>query len=829
MWKPVEKMQPHIRGIWLEFKRRLQKKVKPEVKPVPEEEIFPEELSLKATRKKEISPLNAPVWRDVLVISAGCAAGWIIHILLGFYHPIAIWLGVLVTGISWVVAVRMLLLDSRAKKFWIGWLSAGFLFLIIKASGIWIVSASFVFFFLLIRRYKPFRHLTSRRRSGLFLIGFISFILLTIGWLLGKPGGLVQSQELSRLATLELNIARYFLWSLRMFWLLSLFHLFFAIRLHFLKLKPKLAVSALLIAVLPLLLVIIIGIVFSYGILGESRATRAGAILNDWASLAVLDENFMPTLSGKFFSYQTAERGVHIRGEQPSWLPEFLSALNKDKILYEEWIASDKARYFLVGSELWLFSLGGDGRTSVQIRGCLVDKIMLDRLAFILKSDVSLNPSSQIITSSEGRQVEVKTDETERESPSLEKYISGNFLPQTRTPQDSGLPEDSIWKRSLYFGMSHLDVVSFDSGEFIDRQILLMVKTSLQAIGQELFSERNILSLAVMGVILALAVFMFILEVFALIFGLRISTGITSAIRLLHRGTRRIAAGDLETKIVIPNEDELGDLATSFNMMTAAVRKGREEAVARAHLERELETARQIQEKLLPHEMPLVPGFEIAGTSLPSQQVGGDYFDFLDMGTGQIGIAIADVSGKGIPAALLMANLQASLHAQALRKGSVAEVVSRMNNLLVRSTDTHMFATFFYGILDRKKSTFSSTNAGHNPPLLFRAKNKIERLSKGGLVLGFLADQQYAEQVVNIEPGEVIILSTDGIPEAIGPSEGKITGNLFGEERLIETVKSNLSKSASEIQSAILKAITEHTANTPQSDDITLVVIKRKG
>ncbi len=822
-------MWPHIRGVWLEFKRKLQKKVKPEVRPAPEEEFFPEELSLKETRKKEISPLNAPVWRYVLLVSAGCAAGWLVHVLVGFYHPIAIWLGILVTGTSWVMAVRMLLLDSGAKKLWIGWLSAGFLFLIIKSSGIWVVSVAFVFIFLLFRRYKPFRHLTSRRRAGLFLIGFISFILLTIGWLLGKQVGLIEFQELSHVTNLGLNIAKYFLWSLRMFWFLSLFHLFFAIRLHFLKLKPKLAVSALLIAVLPLLLVIIIGIVFSYGTLGESRATRAGAILDDWAKLAALDENFMPTLSGKFFSYQTAERRVYIRGEQPSWLPEFLSALNEHKALYEEWTASEKAKYFLVGSELWLFSLGGDGQTSVQIKGCLVDKPMMDRLAFILKSDVSLNPSSQIITSSEGRQVEVKTDEAERELLPSKKEILGSFLPQTRKPQDSDQPEGTIWKRPLYFGMSHLDVVSFDSGEFIDRQILLMVETSLQAIGQELFSERNILSLAVMIIILTLAVFMFILEVFALIFGLRISTGITSAIRLLHRGTRRIAAGDLETKIVIPNEDELGDLATSFNMMTAAVRKGREEAIARAHFERELETARQIQERLLPHEMPLVPGFEIAGTSLPSQQVGGDYFDFLDMGTGQIGIAIADVSGKGIPAALLMANLQASLHAQALRKGSVAEVVSRMNNLLVRSTDTHMFATFFYGILDRKKSTFTSTNAGHNPPLLFRTKKKIERLSKGGLVLGFLADRQYAEQVVNIEPGEVLVLYTDGIPEAIGPSEGKITENLFGEERLIETVKSKLSKSASEIQAAILKAITDHTANIPQSDDITLVVIKRKG
>ena len=326
----------------------------------------------------------------------------------------------------------------------------------------------------------------------------------------------------------------------------------------------------------------------------------------------------------------------------------------------------------------------------------------------------------------------------------------------------------------------------------------------------------------------SLAALMFFLETFVLIFGVRITTGITSAVKALHRGTRRIAEGDLDTKIVIPSEDELGDLATSFNVMAGAVKKGREEAIERERLERELETARQIQEKLLPHEMPQLPGFEIAGTSLPSQQVGGDYFDFLDMGTGQLGIAIADVSGKGIPAALLMANLQASLHAQVIKKGSVADVASRMNSLLVKSTDTHMFATFFYGILDEVKSTFTSTNAGHNPPLLFRADGKIKRLEAGGLVLGFLPDQKYTQQTMKIKQGEVVVLFTDGITEAAGPSSEKISENLFGEERLIEIVRASLAKSAVEIQAAILQAISNHTANVPQYDDITLVVIKRK-
>jgi len=243
-------------------------------------------------------------------------------------------------------------------------------------------------------------------------------------------------------------------------------------------------------------------------------------------------------------------------------------------------------------------------------------------------------------------------------------------------------------------------------------------------------------------------------------------------------------------------------------------------------LESELKIARKIQEKLLPHEVPDVPGFEITGTSLPSQQVGGDYFDFLDMGEGKLGIAIGDVSGKGIPAALLMSNLQASLHAQQARSGDVAEVVSRINDLLVRSTDANMFATFFYGILDREKLRFTSTNAGHNPPLLFRHSGDIERLESNGLLIGFMAKQIYSQHTVTLKPGDVLVLFTDGITEAVDIGLTNVADNLFGEERLIQVIKSHLLDSARSIQSAILKAIANFTGNSLQSDDITLVVIK---
>ena len=816
------------------LKKKLKGKAPSKKKHVEPGKSIPDELSLSGMRERQVSPLNAKVWRFVLLISAGCIAAWILQILFGLHSPFVVWIVALVAGASWVVAIRMLLLESKLKKFWIVWLSGGalFIFLLRSSDGIWIVSLSFVFVFLLFRRYLPYRHLTSRRRSGLFLIGFVILILLISGWILAKQEAPAQLQPAdsssisakpSGLVVLGHNLAKYSLWSLMHFWLFSILHLFFAIRLHFMRLKPKLAISAFLIAVVPLFLVFIMGLLALYSVLGESRAARAITIMEDWANLAFLDENFIQTISVRSFSYDIDGKKVQGRGDEPAWITEFLSFLKSEDSPYKEWAAEERAKYFWIGSDLWLINLSTSGKPKANIKGCLVDSIMMNRIATILKCNIKLSYIGAIM-SGEDATIQVREN-----SPKPDfNEISGTFFPEDAKEQESEQTQISFWRRLFYFGVTHLDVIFFDSDLVGKQTILLTIQTSISTILRELFSEKNPLSLVVMIALFSLAALLFFLETFVLIFGVRITAGITSAVKTLHRGTRRIAEGDLDTKIVIPSEDELGDLATSFNVMAGAVKKGREEAIERERLERELETARQIQEKLLPHDMPQLPGFEIAGTSLPSQQVGGDYFDFLDMGTGQLGIAIADVSGKGIPAALLMANLQASLHAQVIKKGSVADVASRMNSLLVKSTDTHMFATFFYGILDQIKSTFTSTNAGHNPPLLFRADGKIKRLEAGGLVLGFLPDQNYSQQTVKIKQGEVVVLFTDGITEAAGPSSGKISENLFGEERLIEVIRASLTKSAVEIQAAILQAISDHTADTPQFDDITLVLIKRK-
>lgn len=273
--------------------------------------------------------------------------------------------------------------------------------------------------------------------------------------------------------------------------------------------------------------------------------------------------------------------------------------------------------------------------------------------------------------------------------------------------------------------------------------------------------------------------------------------------------------------------DETGDLSTSFYGMDADVRDCCIEAIKHERLKNELRIALEIQEKLLPIKIPKIPGFDIATTCLSSPQVACDYFDFLELENGNLGIAIGDVSAKGIPAALLTANLQASLHGLAKKSDEVASTLVQINNLLARSTDSNIFVKFFYGVLDWVTSTFTFSNAGHYAPLLFSHGGKIERLDTRGLIIGFLPNQDYEQKTVTIHPGEVIVLCTDGITKAEAPSSNGKASKLFGEKRLIEVIQSGLDKTATEMQIEILEAIADYTNYSPQQDDMTLVIIKR--
>lgn len=248
-----------------------------------------------------------------------------------------------------------------------------------------------------------------------------------------------------------------------------------------------------------------------------------------------------------------------------------------------------------------------------------------------------------------------------------------------------------------------------------------------------------------------------------------------------------------------------------------------EEEQALLLMQEEMRLAYKIQMDLLPRQPPNFPGYDIAGKSAPAKVVGGDYYDFTEMGEHRIGLCLGDVSGKGMPAALLMANLQATLRGQTQQNLSPSVSLRRSNTLLLKSTDTDRFATLFFGILDVENHRLLYSNAGHNYPFLIRPDRGSRCLEAGGTVLGCFEDVAYIEDVVSLEPGDILVVYSDGITEAVDKrDEG------FGEERLLKTIIEGLDDTAEQLIQRIIKSVNIYVGELPQMDDMTLVVVKRE-
>lgn len=253
-----------------------------------------------------------------------------------------------------------------------------------------------------------------------------------------------------------------------------------------------------------------------------------------------------------------------------------------------------------------------------------------------------------------------------------------------------------------------------------------------------------------------------------------------------------------------------------------------EEIAQRERLNREVEIAREVQERLFPQTLPNIAGVDYAGACRPALGVGGDYYDFLALPGGQLGIAIGDVSGKGIAAALMMASLQASLRGEATRAPeNLAALVSNVNHLVYEASSANRYATFFYAQYNPGDRKLTYVNAGHNPPMLFHCAAgewQVSRLEAGGTVVGLLESFPYQQASLTIQPGDVFIAFTDGISEAMNNADEE-----WGEERMIETIRSCTGLSPSETISHIMQAADSFVAGAKQHDDMTLVVLRAQG
>jgi len=328
------------------------------------------------------------------------------------------------------------------------------------------------------------------------------------------------------------------------------------------------------------------------------------------------------------------------------------------------------------------------------------------------------------------------------------------------------------------------------------------------------------------GLLLVLTALIGMIEGLAVRSGRGIVRSIEEEVAALQEAVTRFGAGELKHRIPVRGRDEFSMLAGSFNTMAANLERQRGELIEKERLEEDLEVARSIQRRFLPQQPPTVPGLEVAGVSVPSREVGGDLFHYAELPGGRLVVALGDVSGKSVPAALIMSNVMSALRAETQHEQEIEKSLGRINRLMVDQVETGRFVTLFYGILDPQASLLRYTSAGHNPVLRVSAAGEVGWLTEGGLPLGVTASAEYPSAQVAIEPGDLVVAYSDGVTEAEGPGENG-QPRLFGEERLAGIVSGMRSEPVEAILAGLLQAVRHFAEGWPQADDLTVVIVRR--
>jgi len=287
-------------------------------------------------------------------------------------------------------------------------------------------------------------------------------------------------------------------------------------------------------------------------------------------------------------------------------------------------------------------------------------------------------------------------------------------------------------------------------------------------------------------------------------------------IGLLSVFNKKIASG-----FQIGDQRLLGIIAAQSAQVIENARLYREEQ-ALIRLQEEMRLAFEIQSNLLPKSFPVIDKYLIAGKSIPAREVGGDYFDFIQIDEKKTAFCLGDISGKGIPAALLMANLQATLRGQTRISKCCTDCISFANNMLYHNTSIDKFATLFYGIIDTEADVITYCNAGHNNPFLFKNNDIPARLTKGGMIIGIIPDIKFEEEVIPFNKGDLLVIFSDGISEAMNVKEEE-----FGENKIGDIVMRNRDESPEVLIDIIFNEVLSFTGSKSQMDDMTLAIIKK--
>ncbi len=371
---------------------------------------------------------------------------------------------------------------------------------------------------------------------------------------------------------------------------------------------------------------------------------------------------------------------------------------------------------------------------------------------------------------------------------------------------------------------------------------VLFIRTRCSAVLRTVFGQtvewREGVTMAYAATVLFLAVAgaFLVVELVSLLIGVNLTRTITRAVHELYRGTQQVMQGDFSHRIEVRGQDQLAELGRSFNRMTENLERLLAVAKEKERLQSELEIAREVQNQLFPRAVPEARTLRLTACCRPARLVSGDYYDYMSLPDSRVAMAIGDVAGKGISAALLMATLQSSMRAQlrtqrelaaaagdgsAALSFSTAALVSCLNQHLYAYTPPEKFATFYFAVYDDATGRLVYTNAGHPPPVLIRRGQPL-RLEINGTVVGAFPSVSYGESMLRLQPGDLLVCFTDGVTEP----ENEY-GEMFGEQRLIELLLSKADSDGEEILAAVAEAVRQWTGSAELQDDMTMLLARR--
>jgi sigma-B regulation protein RsbU (phosphoserine phosphatase) len=395
-----------------------------------------------------------------------------------------------------------------------------------------------------------------------------------------------------------------------------------------------------------------------------------------------------------------------------------------------------------------------------------------------------------------------------------------------------------------------LSVVDWKTGERAQVGAVVRVRTRPSVLYGHLFTALGEFVQFVAYTLLVVAVFFGIIELVALVIGTRMTRTVTAAVAQLHDATKHIDRGDFSHRIPVKSHDQLAELAISFNTMTASIERLIQEQKEKQRMENELAIAQEVQAQLFPRQVSELESLEVHGFCRPARTVSGDYYDFVTASSHKLILAVGDISGKGISAALLMATIHSAVRAYSVENlpqmsepvavGAVtgsgrmmatwpdgadvspAALLGLLNHQLYESTPPEKYATLFLGIYDGRSHRLTYSNGGHLPPILIAKEGGIRRLETGGTVVGLFDRISYQEGAVEMQPGEIFLAYSDGV------TEPENDFGEFGEQRLIDLVRDNRDLPLAQISQTVTMAVDDWIGDKEQPDDVTLVLARAR-